>query len=318
MPDDIRDRLRDFVPPPARAEVQSLEQLPGAYDRPHRRWNEETGKTEKGTEAIPLKVWETERPAQQELLSTLRLIDAGKVRVSDKTRRPTAATVKAMSEMLVGGDYYPHEPSKDKYHDENAGPIRAFAWPMIVQAGRLAQLSGKRLQLTKAGRKALTEPTADTMRNVWTKWIDTTILDELSRIDCVKGQTGKGKRGLTAVAGRRDAICEALGECPENRWMATEELLRFVRALGTDFAVTRNAWYLYIEDPHYGSLGYGGSTACGRGGNTWLFLWPPNRPSSAACGTSAIFWPRRGEDDREQMRGRGGENGGCRSAQSRR
>ena len=129
---------------------------------------------------------------------------------------------------------------------------------MIVQAGKLAQLSGKRLQLTRAGRRALTEPASATIRVTWTRWIDTTILDELSRVECVKGQTGKGKRGLTAVAGRRDAICKVLAECPEGRWIATEEFFRFMRSLASDFAVTRNAWNLYIEDPHYGSLGYEG------------------------------------------------------------
>ena len=36
----------------------------------------------------------------------------------------------------------------------------------------------------KAGRKALSEPPASTIRTLWTKWLGTTILDELSRIEC--------------------------------------------------------------------------------------------------------------------------------------
>ena len=33
MPDDLKARLKTFVPPPAEAKVQSLEQLPTMYDR---------------------------------------------------------------------------------------------------------------------------------------------------------------------------------------------------------------------------------------------------------------------------------------------
>ena len=258
MPDDIKDRLASFVPRPARVEVQSTEQLPRAHHRRFERWNDQTRQMEEGTETILLAICETERTAQQELLGVLRLVDAGQIRVSDKTRKPTAATVKAVSELLVGGDYYPHEPPRDKYHDDNPGPMRAFAWPMIVQAGKLVQLSGKRLQLTRSGRKALTAPAVDTIRALWSRWVDTTILDELSRIDCVKGQTGKGKRGLTAVSGRRTAVRTTLGGCPQDRWIAVDELLRFMRAQGDDFAVTRDAWDLYIGDPQSGSLGYEG------------------------------------------------------------
>ena len=193
MPSDLKGRLKEFVPPPAAAEIETLAELPAACDLP---W-------EKGTKAVPLTVRETERTAQREMLSILRLVDAGKVAVSDKTRRASSATIETITSVLEGGDFYPRLPFTDKWHDENAGPIRAFAWPLLIQAGGLAQLSGSRLQLTRAGRKALADPAAETIRTIWT---DTTILDELSRIDCVKGQTGKGKRGLTGVSSRRDAV----------------------------------------------------------------------------------------------------------------
>ena len=86
--------------------------------------------------------------------------------------------------------------------------------------------------------------------------MDTTILDELSRIECVKGQTGKGKHGLTAVSSRRDAVADTLAECPVRGWISTAEFFRFMRASGNDVAVTRNAWHLYVGELQYGSLGY--------------------------------------------------------------
>ena len=71
--------------------------------------------------------------------------------MSDKTRRASAATVDAITAILEGGDYYPHVPPTDKWHDENAGPIRAFAWPLLIQAGGLAQLSGARVAAHQGG-----------------------------------------------------------------------------------------------------------------------------------------------------------------------
>src|SRR5450759_4781449 len=214
LPADLKARLLEFVPAPRQAAIATVDQLPLTYAIPFARWNAEQRTHETGTEEVPLAVHETERAAQRELLSVLRLVDAGKVSVSDKTRRASAATIDAIAAILDGGDYYPHVPPKDQWHDQNAGPIRAFAWPLLIQAGGLAQLAGPRLQLTKAGRKALSEPAAGTIRTLWTKWTNTTIFDELARIECVKGQTGKGKRGLTAVSERRETSAYSVAEGP--------------------------------------------------------------------------------------------------------
>ena len=257
MPADLKTRLQTFVPEPHALEIKALDELPSHYDRPIERWKQRS--SGKATEPVPLTVHETERAAQRELLSVLRLVDAGKVAVSDKTRRASASTIEAITALLEGGDYYPRVPVKSKWDDENAGPIRAFAWPLLIQAGGLAQLSGTRLQLTKAGRKALSEPAEATIRGLWNKWMSTKMFDELARIDCVKGQSGKGKRGLTAASSRRDAVDVSLRECPAAKWIAPDELIRYMQASHNDFSVTRNAWDLYICEPQYGSLGYDGS-----------------------------------------------------------
>ena len=256
MPDDLKTRLKAFVPRPAKAEIESREEVPETYDRPYEIWDDKTRKRKVGLEAVPLTVHELELSAQRELASVLRLVDTGKITVSDKTRKPTGSTIQRITAVLDNGDFYLYEPPTRKYYDENSGPIRAFAWSLILQAGRLVQLAGTRLQLTKAGRKALIDPAAETIHQLWSKWASATILDELSRIDCVKGQTGKGKRGLTALARRREAVLDALADCPEQCWIATDEFLRFVRASGRDYTVTRNPWDLYLITQEYGSLGY--------------------------------------------------------------
>lgn len=47
---------------------------------------------------------QTEAPAN--LLAVLQLCGAGKLRCSERTRRPTAATVAAVVKVLAGADFY--------------------------------------------------------------------------------------------------------------------------------------------------------------------------------------------------------------------
>src|SRR4051794_32221356 len=95
--------------------------------------------------------------AQTNLYAVLHLVAAGRLRCSQTTRRPAAATVAAVVGVLDGGDFYPDE------------PIAAFAWPLLVQAGGLAELVGDRLQLTDRGR-TLAKPAAVTIRQLWRSW----------------------------------------------------------------------------------------------------------------------------------------------------
>jgi hypothetical protein len=251
IPDDLLARLEAFVPPPSEAAIESLDELPAEIEHSGEHYNYTTRERDHWSETVPLQMVERERAAPAELAGVLRLIDAGKVAVSDKTCRPTSAAMPAVAAVLDDGDFYADG-------EQEIGPIRAFAWPLLVQAAGLAERSGSRLRLTAAGRTALTESAAPALRRAWGRWLSTRLLDELNRVNAIRGQTGKGKMGLTAVPGRREAIARALADCPTGRWIATDELFRYMRASGYDFEVTRNAWTLYICEPGYGSLGYDG------------------------------------------------------------
>jgi hypothetical protein len=231
-------------------EPASIEELPEEIEQRHTVYDFATRSRKTEVELVQLAVRQTERGALHDLEVVLRLVESGKLSVSDKTRRPSAATTRAVAEALLGGEPYPEE--------SGIGPIASFAWPMLVQAGGLAELRGSRLALTNAGRKAVGGAAADTVRRLWDRWLGTRLLDELSRVDVIKGQTGKGKRGLTAVAGRREVIADAIAECPVGGWVAVDELFRYMRSVGHRFEVTRDPWRLYICDPQYGSLGYDG------------------------------------------------------------
>ena len=260
LPPDLAERLRTFVPPPPEATVPAADDLPEAIELP--RSGPVRRGEKQGRERVPLTRRDMERAAPHDLLALLRLIDGGRIAVSARTRRPAAATSQRVAEVLSGGDFFDPPAPEAPQRMQAIGPVRAFAWPWLVQAAKLAELRGSRLALTKAGRAALAAPPPETLRRIWKRWIGNTLLDEFSRIEDIKGQSrGKGRRTMTAPAGRRTVIADALAQCPPGRWVRFDDFSRFMQAASFDFGVTRDPRNLYILEPGYGDLGYDGSHA---------------------------------------------------------
>lgn len=264
IPRDIQLRLREFVPKPAAAQITTVESPPEHADLPTSTWNPKTKKYDRITEPVPLARRNMEPAALHDLLGVLRLVDAGKVAITDKNRWPTPSALRQIAQVLDGGDFYAvEEPKGDKSKEPwdveyKPGAIRAFAWPMLLQAGKLAQVRGTKLELTKAGRAALTAPPHETLRDLWEDWLSSDMLDELRRINVIRGQTGKGHRHLTDPSERREAIAAALRECPVAQWIAMDEFSRYMCAAKHEFGISENPWTLYIAEQQYGSLGYDG------------------------------------------------------------
>ncbi len=191
------------------------------------------------------------RETAGEALANVRVVleqcALGRVRCSAKTRRPSAATVAGLAGLLVAGDFYPDE------------AIAAYAWPLIVQAGGLADLAGSRLQLTARGRKALSAPPHDTVRDLWHTWVSRGVIDEFSRIEHIKGQ--RGTNVLSSVSNRRLTVAAAVDSLPTGTWVEVDDLFGQMRRRGLDPTVERSSrslWRLYLVEPQYGSLGYEG------------------------------------------------------------
>jgi hypothetical protein len=278
LPADLAQRLLAFVPKPQPSLLASVEELPTKFMRIDKEY--EWQKDDKGltihthgrvyrsptqkpeireiTRQFSLTRRDTERDAQAEVGIMLRHIDLSKLAVSDKTLLPGASALKELAGILVGGDFYLPE-GKERPSSDAVGPIKAFAWPLLLQAAGLAELHGKKLALTKAGRAALSKPAAETLRGIWLRWIKNKTFDEFSRIDAIKGQQGKGKRSMTAPAMRRTVIVEVLRQCSPGSWIMFDDFSRHMQATGQVFAVSRQPWDLYICDSNHGSLGYAGS-----------------------------------------------------------
>ena len=258
IPADLAQRLRAFVTPPPEATVAADDELPEAVEQPEARYVP-TGEKQTFVR-VSLTRRDMERAAQHDLLAVLRLIDGGRVAVSAKTRRPSAAASRHLGEVLSGGDFFDPTAQTTPKSDQEIGPIRAFAWPCLVQAAKLAELRGSRLALTKAGRSAVSAPPAESLRRIWKRWLGNTLLDEFSRVDAIKGQSrGKGRRSMTAASGRRPVVADALAECPVGQWVRFDDFSQFMQAASFDFDVTHDPWNLYLSQLEYGTLGYNGS-----------------------------------------------------------
>lgn len=205
-------------------------------------------------------VVEMEQAALRDLGRVLSLAREAKLQVSDKTGYPNSATTKAIAEVLTGEDFYPPSHEVDEISDASdlVGPIRGFAWPMLLQAAKFAVKSGTRLSLTKAGEKAISQKPQDTLRLLWRRWLGYAGFDEFRRVDQIKGQQGKGRSHLTSVVTRRASINAALSECPVGEWIDVDEFFHSMESSRHDFEVTRNPWELYIFNSQYGNLGHDG------------------------------------------------------------
>ena len=149
--------------------------------------------------------------------------------------------------LLTDADFYPDE------------AIAAYAWPLLVQAADLAEVVSGRLRLTDRGRAALAAPAETTIRHVWRRWISHAVIDELSRVEHIKGQ--RAANALTSAKNRRQAVAAALADCPVGQWLTVEDLFTRMRRAGHSPTIARSErglWKLYLADPQYGSFGYAG------------------------------------------------------------
>ena len=255
LPEDLLAALEEFVPEPEPLKVAATEDAPAVIIREYESFDRKTGKTSIKTDEIPLICRNTEAAAQEDLAAILQLVASGKLRVSDKTLMPSMATMTIVSATLRDADWYDVSlPDEAANADERPGLIMGFAWPLLLQAAGLVNVSSGRLEVARAGHAALTSRPADTLKAIWKKWLVYRGFDELRRINAIKGQTGKGKSYLSAPAKRRAAIAGALMNCPVGEWVTVDEFWRLIRA-NHRFEVTRDEWSLYVGHPEYGSLG---------------------------------------------------------------
>jgi hypothetical protein len=225
----------------------------------------------------PVLVRWTAPDALSNLVAVLELAADGQMRCS-ATRRPSAATVKLVEDVLVSGDFY-----------DSGEPIAAFAWPLLLQIGGLAVLArgdnragprggstppdppgrpprggmtGARLELSPRGRATLARPSYEALGALWTRWLGAVSTDELARMEAIKGQRKPGT--LTSAVTRRAVVAAALATLEPGTWTGIGKLLGVLRARRPPLVAARSLralWRLYVIDSYYGSLGHVGPRA---------------------------------------------------------
>jgi hypothetical protein len=179
--------------------------------------------------------FEGERIGPAELDRLLRLIQGGKVKVTDSTHRPTDATVRLVGGLLLEPDFALEEPQEhlgelEKKYYTASGPVRAHAWPGVVQQCGWAKAKGGALALTDEGKELLRQFDGQRFRSGVGELLDDSEFDELQRINHIRGQSGKAKRWITAPSERKRAILRALATFPIGQWLAFEEARRLIEA----------------------------------------------------------------------------------------
>jgi hypothetical protein len=193
----------------------------------------------------PVLVRCTARDALSNLVAVLELAADGQLRCTAAARCPTVTTVKLVEDALVAGDYYA------------AGePIAAFAWPLLILTAGLAHLEGTQFELTPRGRAVLAAPSYAALGVVWARWLRSVSMDELSRIEAIKGQ--RKTSTLTPAVTRRAAVEAALAEVEPGVWTDIGELFAILRPALVATRSLLALWRLYIADAYYGSLGHAG------------------------------------------------------------
>ena len=215
IPKDLEQQLLKFVPRPPEPALTPLDEVPKFIARPRPAWVGEGRAPSFVRKTLTRR--DMEQSAAHDLLTVLRLIDGGRITASAKTGRPSAVGVQRIAGTLHGGDFF--DPTRKKNHaGQVLGPVRAFAWPWLVQ------LNGSKLELTRTGRAAFTAPSEETLRRIWERWLKNMLLDEFSRMEDVKGQFGgRGKRMMTPPTRRRPVIVEALAQCPVGGWVQVDD-----------------------------------------------------------------------------------------------
>ncbi len=229
---ELIEPLRRLFPKPETPPPRTLPGLPKS-------WPPESERSERD-KIRPIRVHESERLAPAELGRVLRLIQGGRLQVAASTRRPTEATVRLVGDALVAPDFLLEPPPKESDQwTETAGPIRAHAWPVLVQQCGWARPHGGTLKLTAEGLAMLRGFSAEAFRAGVNRFLSDGEFDELHRINHLRGQTGKARRWISDPGSRKTTLGEVMDVLPIGEWLAYGEARRLIEASGENWDVVK-------------------------------------------------------------------------------
>ncbi len=251
VPLDLRRLLLEIVPRPSAPEIPTVEEVPPKIVTVVPPYHAGNRKTSAVKRRVPVHRSDGEHRAVAELAGILRLVEAGRIRVTPRTREVSAPSRRLIADILEGGDFFAEGRWRTVRSELAVEPrktaIRTSAWPLLLAHGGLIRPRKDRMSLTAAGKKALRSPPAIVLRNLWQAWRDTAGFDELVRVDELRGLSSASCE-LSDPPLRRAAIARALAQCPPGKWIALDAFFDQIRAAGHNFQITSTPWELYLEE----------------------------------------------------------------------
>lgn len=246
IPNELVDILRALLPKPPAITIETVPAIPPILKVTH------NGKDPKER---PMHIYTGEKTVFQEARRVLSLAQAGKLQVSDKSMNPTSATVKAVSGVLVQPDFFLELPESEPFSQmESSGAVRAYAWGVLMQqAGWCKSQKGKMI-LTPDGKKFFDKPNIEEYRQAIDQIIADDNFDELTRINHIRGQSGKAKQHLSYPSDRKFEIAKTMHDWPVNEWIQLSEAFRILHAIAQDYWIIEDGFYLYFGEQQYGHL----------------------------------------------------------------
>lgn len=249
----FREPLRKALSRPREPEVRTLDSLPREVSF--------TGGWGGARRMRKVHVHAGAEVAPAEVVRVLELARTSTLRVSRKTGRPAAAAVRAIAEVLPAPEFqlepFPSDDGSGPRGSRSLGTVRSAAWGRLVQCCGWCRARDGKLVLTASGKRMLSGDPVE-LRKGYERFLESSRFDELA-LTAIRGQTGKGRRGLTDVSLRRQGVSQSMKRWPVGRWMEAGEAARFVTALGNMVPVTNDPWNLYFGEKRYGSLGFAGA-----------------------------------------------------------
>ena len=234
----IAEPFKSFLPAPAPPQSKILSAPPETYAE------------------RPVQVFSGERHIAAELGRVLRLIHAGKIKVTDSSRRPTDASTRLIAGALVQPDLSLEPPKVETAGEPDvAGPVRAHAWGVLAQQCGWAKPRSGSLVLTAFGKDILASFTPEKFKLGITQFLIDDNFDELHRINYIRGQTGKAKRWISDPGERRALLEDHVDAWPVGEWLHFNEAFRLLEAAGGSLdVVDTDRGVLYIGDAQYGTI----------------------------------------------------------------
>ncbi|MEO6060391.1 MAG: hypothetical protein ABIQ99_00460 [Thermoflexales bacterium] len=196
----------------------------------------------------------TEAHAFHDVLATLRMIEAGRLKVNPNTRSPAQATLKALNGALSLPEYPGTEGALTLRADD---AIRTYSLITLAIAAGWAAAGGDggELRLTERGAAFVRQPDADMLRTGFLAWRDYPGFDEMLRISGLRGAENAMAVYGTRPSIRRSAVLNTLAQAPAGKWFDVEGFFRATRISGNTFEVEID----YIS--HLWTGDYGGANS---------------------------------------------------------